>query len=74
MFEDNVPFVRHPWTIDGEDTAWESNLIRGAGRVVLPKAENVKVRFRHNKNEAFAFEGSDSAAEWNGNTDNAHSF
>lgn len=61
VYENAVPFVRHPWTIDMEDATCENNLMRGVGRVVLPKVENVKVKFGHDEKEAYAYyEPSDS--------------
>ena len=55
VYENAVPFVRHPWTIDMEDATHENNLLRGVSRVVLPKVENVNIKFGHDENEAFAY-------------------
>ncbi len=55
VYENAVPFVRHPWTIDMEDASCENNLLRSVGRVVLPKVENVKIKYGHDENEALSY-------------------
>jgi hypothetical protein len=45
VYENDVPFVRHPWTVLDEETHCEVHRMNGVGRVVLPKIENAKVKF-----------------------------
>jgi hypothetical protein len=64
VHHNEVPFVRHPWTIDMEDAAWENNLMRKVARVVLPRMATIRIKFGHNQNQAFACDdgSADSAA------------
>ena len=54
VYHKDVPFVRHPWTIDMEDAAWENNLLHNVARVVLPRVDDVRIKFGYNENEIFA--------------------
>ena len=52
VYEQDVPFVRHPWMIMEEETYCEVYRMRGVGRVVLPKLEKVKMKFGYVENHA----------------------
>lgn len=51
VYESDVPFMRHPWSIYEEEAVWESNLMHGVGKIVLPKADQVKIKYGHHVNE-----------------------
>ena len=53
VHHNEVPFVRHPWTIHMEDAAWENNMIHNVTRVVFPRAKTVRIKFGHSRNDAF---------------------
>lgn len=43
VYDSDVPFVRHPWSIDEENALWEKNAILSVGRVVLPKIKRTGI-------------------------------
>ena len=63
VYEQDVPFVRHPWTIMEEETYCEVYRMRGVGRVVLPKLEMVKMKFGYVENHALTPEAREREAK-----------
>ena len=45
VLEEEVPFIRHPWTINVNDATWEVHLLNGIGRVVLRKLDDAVLSF-----------------------------
>jgi midasin (ATPase involved in ribosome maturation) len=43
VYDSDVPFVRHPWSIDEENALWEKNSLLSVGRIVLPNTRRTKV-------------------------------
>ena len=61
IYENEVPFVRHPWSIHCTDALWEYHLMKRLGRVVLLKLNgaernDVRITFGHDENAAFRYE------------------
>ena len=52
VFEQDVPFVRHPWTVMEEEVYCEVHRMNGVGRIVLPNVETVKIKFGYCDNHA----------------------
>ena len=42
VYDSDVPFVRHPWSIDEENALWEKNSMLSVGRIVLPNTRKIK--------------------------------
>lgn len=43
VYDSDVPFVRHPWSIDEENALWEKNSMLSVGRIVLPNTRRTKI-------------------------------
>jgi len=46
VYDSDVPFVRHPWSIDEESALWEKNSMLGVGRIVLPNTRKMKLEMQ----------------------------
>ncbi|KAK1736592.1 midasin [Skeletonema marinoi] len=46
VYDIDVPFVRHPWSIDEESALWEKNSMLGVGRIVLPNTRKIKLEMK----------------------------
>ena len=43
VYDSDVPFVRHPWSIEEESARWEKNSMLNVGRIVLPNTRKMTI-------------------------------